>query len=227
MLVNRDRHHRPSSLKVDPLISGQRDSFPSASGLPSSPSTDHTPATSARSGAGPDHPPVRSRRPSAPSSRQPPISTRAPAPRDRPANSVTSRDFPDPGLPATMTADGLPRLTLASALSSAESWLARPIRTGLDIRGSTSASVPVTPGTCPRRLFGPPTTDVRFCRSGQADKGEPERPLRLIPASPWPTPTSATTRSSATSRRPDHGDHTCFGLVTGFLPTRRPRVQPN
>ena len=34
--------------------------------------------------------------------------------------------------------------------------------------------MPATTSTCPRRLFGPPTTDVRFCRSGEADKGEPK-----------------------------------------------------
>ncbi len=82
---------------------------------------------------------------SAPSSRQPPISTRAPVPRDRSANSLTSRDFPTPASPPTMTADGWPRPTAASAASSAESWPDRPTRTGLDTRGSTSASMPAIP----------------------------------------------------------------------------------
>ena len=83
-------------------------------------------------------------RPSAPSSRQPPISTRAPAPRDRSANSQTSRDFPTPASPPTITADGLPRPTSARALSSAESWPERPTGTGLDTRGFTPVSMPGT-----------------------------------------------------------------------------------
>ena len=49
----------------------------------------------------------------------------------------------------------------------------------------------------------------------------PASPWRSTPASPWPTPSSATTTSSATSPSDQH-HHARLGLVTRFLPARLP-----
>jgi hypothetical protein len=48
----------------------------------------------------------------------------------------------------------------------------------------------------------------------------PASPWRSTPASPWPTPSSATTTSSAISPY-DQRDHARLGLVTRFLPAPR------